>query len=1025
VNINWSCSPTGAAGRGRPREAATESWSAAHDSRMTNQSIELDTSQWHARDYRSPMPAAGMLSEAGVAPLVALARGYRALTGEEAPAFGKEHCIGRTTTLVFRKLTRLTAREDVTTVPWYRADHRASNWATGDSRAASAIQIIPVSPLIDATTGRIRKSEVLHGNPGTLDAHPAIPREWFTEAPSVVVLPDVLMADCALTAMLRSEGRTVDELSVRDGELESQALVRLAAYLMRVEPSTRMLMLALAPEFTQRNRSFGAMPLAGRRLILAVDAHVDADWKAWRHIQSLRNEAMNGRADVSVLDHGAIPSSVQAADGTPRLASFFANTPWTTVLGRASAHFPVPPAKQERDFEIGDWVVDPDGDGVTEYVQRLNASGEAVELVSKVRSRIGGRVESIETHRSPTDREIETARTGEDVDDSAVGIRTCRVLLWWTADDGTTATATVRGPAAILGEKPHDWHRFGAQIPANLLLNSHWPPPRLTGAKWLKAVKANNAHPAREQIRWLTMGWVPVQGADVCAFISGKTVLALSDEARESTLAGVSEVVLPGSSGFSLPETLEQFGSEAWSERVRQDLSALIDNLVLKSPWSDPNLAALIIGSALRSTVPIPSRTSLYFQGPPGHGKSDSAAFVMMFHQARAHWTGKNLPGSMKDTATAGEQAIAQTNVWVIDDLAPSPDHQDYKHQQVRAGELIRSVHNGAGKRRSGVDLRAREVFQPRSMLIFTAENALTIQSVRDRTITVHFDHASLYSENVRSAHDYRQFDRGPARITVACVQAIQNLASEISWAGLQAHLDGMRRSYTKVATRELSRENPHARVITRHVEMAVDVMMGFAPLALVSALVGDEDAAALFGIKTSAGLPTRVARLVANSFSSAAEMTPGSNTVHALRAVLSARHGYIENATDPGKPPLPASDNANSALGWISQGDGIWQPRANAVAVGHLISARSGLAEDVILFDLSNSFNLVQKHHPGLIPAGTSAKSVFGSLWAEGLVHEHFRKRGPEAGRQTVNIFRKLNFKGVPVHLESILSEE
>src|SRR5699024_7987292 len=83
---------------------------------------------------------------------------------------------------------------------------------------------------------------------------------------------------------------------------------------------------------------------------------------------------------------------------------------------------------------------------------------------------------------------------------------------------------------------------------------------------------------------------------------------------------------------------------------------------------------------------------------------------------------------------------------WVSDDLAPSPDRNQASREEASMGDLIRSIHNGVGKRRMNADMTAREVNNPRALLIVTAENEPSVSSVGDRMIMLKFGEGVLHT---------------------------------------------------------------------------------------------------------------------------------------------------------------------------------------------------------------------------------------------------------------------------------------
>lgn len=593
------------------------------------------------------------------------------------------------------------------------------------------------------------------------------------------------------------------------------------------------------------------------------------------------------------------------------------------------------------------------------------------------------------------------------------------------------------GPAVLLMYPAKEWDKHNATIPDSLLLHPEWPP---AGMKWLSAIKDNTDVPVQSIVSWSTMGWVPVEDSNICSFISGRTVLAINDAERGKTMAGVTDSVLPGASSFSLPPTHGIVDSNEWREQVRNDLRSLREHYVVLAPWTDVNVAAMVMAAGLRPAVPIDCTTAIYVQGPSGNGKSWTVSQVLSFHQKTGIWTAKKLPGSVKDTATGVEQAIAQSNIWVMDDLAPTTDNRLYALELAKVGDIIRAVFNKSSKRRSGVDLKAREVFVPHALLLVTAENPHTINSVRDRTIIVNLGLNSLRSDGAQQRMNrFRDDNRAPGRLMAAGVQAFQYLASVSTWTGMIDSIDrspvagtadsraedkfteSYRASYFRLATTIMATVKIEGKSDARHVEMAVDLMLGFVPLSILAKLVGDEDMLRLLDPENLDSLPARVARLVSVSFQSQSEQSPGMAVLEALKDTLAGGYAHIENFTDASKPPFPiANTNANTALGWLTDADG--KARPVGTAIGSLHRPRGGNL-DAILLNSTNAFDVAQKYHPSVLPAGSTPATTFRSLWSEGLIHPRYLEIGTQDGRPAVPIKRnKRTIRAVPVHIDIML---
>ncbi|WP_159600703.1 hypothetical protein [Agromyces humi] len=990
---------------------------------------------WVAADYAPQVTFSGAnkLADSGVAPLVAAARGYETIDSLNSKDFGKAHAMAANSKQ-FRQVQQITQQVDAMVILWYQADLVANAHKAGVDPIFTTMQLRPAVPRVNPTTGKALKYENLTGSQSVIDTHPATPLEWFTAAPKVLITEGVLKGDSALTAQLRAAGVTDEELkgkgytSTRVG-----AIHRLSELMERVPQKDRVLIVSFVGVANWKaNEVWISLSLRDRQMLLAFDGDISTNWNVWSQANNLWEFAKGRGAVVKLVDLHIEPDwDAEAAEliaanrsgAKPKLGEkvglddfLTKHGDWKDILRRLQDRLPEIPDRARDDVPVGTWKVSEDGTSVQEYTGQKDDMGNALPAKWEVRCHIGGRIVAVETHRAPTQREIETAIFGEGVADEDVPMRsTCRIELKWLKEDGAEDTAVVTGPSTLLMYPPSEWDKKKAEIPNNLLLHPEWPPEK--GQKWLSAIKDNNETPVKQNVSWTTMGYVPVENSTVCAYISGKTVIAVSKEDQDKTVAGVSEIVLPGSSKFSLPTLPGEPGDDQWLAQVRSDLADVRGMYIDRGVWTDPCVAAVVLAAGLRPTVPVRTTTVLYVQGPPGQGKSWTVAKILAFHQARKTWTNKHLPGSMKDTGTSVEQALAQTNIWVMDDLAPSADRRQSDMEQSKVGDIIRSVHNSSSKRRSGTELKAREVFDPKALLIATAENEHTINSVRDRTVILNLDKNSL-TDAADEMTRFRDTNFAPARLTVAAVQAYLSLAQNQSWAAVVAENEKLAESYRKVAEKVIGQKVVSGKSIARHVGMAVDLMMGLAPVHILAKLVNDRETLELLDTRRRDNLPKRIAEIVSRAFSTQAEATPGRSLLEAIRNLIQSGGAHVLNASDPGIPPMVnGTRSENRMLGW--QYDAQDKPRPLGECIGYFVG------ENAIFFQPTNAFQTAQRKYPNLLPPGTAASVSFGSLWNEQLAHADYLNKGGKDNR-TDRVF-KLNgrsTRGVPVHVDILLGE-
>jgi hypothetical protein len=998
---------------------------------------DTPTTPWTAAAYAPMVTGSGAekLASSGVAPLVAAARGYETVDQPQVADFAKHHNLGPSNSKRHSQVMQAARRADVLVLHWYRADDVANSRNEGKYPSSTAIQMRPSAPREDPLTGKKVKYENLTGSESVIDTNPGTPADWFSASPRLLITEGVLKGDSALTAMLRANGVTDEELRLTATTTRASAIDALGRLMDRIPPMNRVTILSFVGVGNWRgNDVWVSLKLAGREMLLAFDGDIDSNWNVWSQANSLWAFAKGRQAIVKLVDlsitmddelrdmaTGSHTSSEKVGidDYLTRYGT------WSDILTRLRPVLPEAPERSRDDVPVGTWKVSDDNNSVQEYAEGpAGADGRPGRPSWQPRVRIGGRVTTIETHRAPTQREIASARIGEGLEDEDVAVRsTCRIELQWVREDGLQERAVVTGPAVILMYPPAEWDKRRAEIPNNLLLHAEWPPKK--GQEWLSAIKDNNAIPTAQNVSWTTMGWVPVEDSSICTFISGRTIISPSAADAAHTVAGVNDGVLPGSSKFNLPlpemtgSAIGEVMGESWVAKVRKDLKSLREHYLDDSPWTNADIAAVTIAAGLRPVVPTQSTTVIYVQGPPGQGKSWTVSQMLSFHQREKTWTNQQLPGSMKDTFASVEQAVSQANIWVMDDLAPSADKRQSDMEQARVGDLIRSVHNGSSKRRSGPDLKAAVVFDPKALLIVTAENEHGVNSVRDRTVILNLDRSSLKTPLVQKLEDFRDSSGVPGRLTVAAVQLFQYYAQMNTWETMIDGVTAQRKAYKEIAAAMMSSVKVEGKADTRHIGMAVDLMMGLAALEALAGEVEDNEMMAYFDTSNKDNLPVRVARVVSASLKSQGEVTPGRSVLEAVRNLITSGVAHILNASDPTSPPLFGADaNMNRSLGW--QTDSQDKLRPLGVAIGYITSASAKGEPDVIMLHQTIAFDTAQRRYPHLLPPGTSATTSFGSVWNEGLAHPAYVRKDGRATR----VF-KINGhsqRGVPIHLDQII---
>ncbi len=241
-------------------------------------------------------------------------------------------------------------------------------------------------------------------------------------------------------------------------------------------------------------------------------------------------------------------------------------------------------------------------------------------------------------------------------------------------------------------------------------------------------------------------------------------------------------------------------------------------------------------------TVEHPSGMFLADGFVPTHN-SWSASAIMAFWQANAKGWGEKLPGGAKDTMASTELAVSRANIWVIDDLAPTGDQRQAQAELARLGDLIRSVHNGSGKRRADQNMDLRATHDPRALLIITAENEHNVASVRDRIVFAPVDGLGT-DEAVAAVEAMRDVTGVPGRVSGAVLQDLARLTATHGWSQYVEMLAGVYDRDSKTAA-DATGDGDKA---IRHGRLAADIVLGIRVLGDYAAEIGCKDLRKAFG---------------------------------------------------------------------------------------------------------------------------------------------------------------------------------
>lgn len=932
---------------------------------------------------------AGKLASAAVAPLVAAARGYETVFPDEVREAASRHRLGSMNSAAGRKLRQNVGEDDAMIMPWFRLDETLDAGGKKQIAKSTSIQLRPSQPLPPVRQGdKPRKYDLFAGAGTELDLHPATPWDWNETAPTAFFTEGLIKGDAALTGMLRAAG--ISDSDLANTHPDGDPAAELRALMAQVPKNARVVIISFVGVGNWKQRGEWAMlKLSGRHAWIAFDADAGENLQVWSQANQLTGylEGKNMK-QVHLVNLGL--TSEQAAARKVGVDDFLAEFGRWEDLPAALTNLPDRP-KGKDEGTPGQWRVTEDGLAVEAAEAAKNPDGTQGPAFWVQKVPIGGRVSKVESMRQPTKTEMRTGviQPGQDDPDTRVELE----LSWADPVSGQTRSGTVTGPAVILAYPPKDWDRKGGHMPTSLLQHPQWPPEK--GLEWLRAIKGHRLADVETNVRWKSMGWAPGPSEGLPSYIAGNTVVTEAGVSDDLSGVGVSDDILSGASNFGViaPD------DDEWKAQARADLEEVFDAYITSQAWQQPQIAATVLGIGLRPAIPILPRTVAYFVGARRSGKSFTASFCMSFWQPRpGTWGGDQLPGSAKDTIASMEHSVAHSNIWVSDDLAPSSDRNQASREEASMGDLIRSIHNGIGKRRMNADMTAREVNNPRALLIVTAENEPSVSSVGDRMVLLKFGDGALHpsTDVTDRLVDMRDTGGQPARLAQAFIRWHLMEAAKLTggWQEMVQGVEDDRARCEKYAASVLAGQGDEGSA-TRHAVMAADVMVTLLQLSQMAKWLGAKD---IFRQLQMASLPKQVALQVAKAHDAQRTTSPGQRVMQAVSLLLTSNQAHVASLEDPNSPPATdqaGADLINRQLGWVKTG-GEWRP--SGPRIGWLTTGRDRKTE-VVLLEQHGAFTEAQRRHPALLPYGQKPATAWASAWDEDLTVPENNPEGEPLG--------------------------
>lgn len=1037
---------------------------------------------WEAAKYGSTIHLSGALklADSRVAPLVAIARGYSTVESAGSTDFIRNSARLEGRSAQAKQIKGLFDNSsDVLAMPWYSlsavasfasAHARAENqteedWLTHLEASVpifqrSMYQFRPAIPQVNQH-GKPLKYVFLKNSNIVIDAHPSTPSGWISSADDVFVTEGVIKADSALTELLLDAGVSVEELSETPTHVEARA--KLSVLMDRVPESDRVLVLAFGGVANWHNKTeWNDIVLRDRRVFVAFDGDVRSNRMVYNQARQFWDFMENKGADVNLVDLSLANANLLAQGESPKalgvddyLSQGHGN--WNDLLSLSIRELPTLTAPDD-DVVVGGYRISPDGkrlevgkENPDEYGGSSPAFWAAVPG-----HEIGGNIVRKITQRKPSAKERATGQVDSKVDETEAVVQV-EIEVKFIGRLGDDQTAIVTGPVSILAENPADWHKpkIGATVPSELLLSAEWP-PLLKGREWVQAVKSFKPEEIEEKTIWNTMGWVPTNGDGACAYIAGSRVI--TDEVGViSTYPGIDETVLPGASSFGVidsyrfapgdEERINPLPKEEIEERERQIITEVFDALIHNGPWVNSAQGAITLAAGLRPCAATRSKSSIFALGEPGSGKTWTAGQIMAFWQSRpGAWSKDSLPGSAKDTIASIEQSIAATMIWAIDDWAPSPDRGKAAEEETKMGDVVRSVFNGAGKRRATATMGTRETLNPIATLIITAENELTVSSARERTIPITFQKGSLGARDksgepigLDAINSMNTVQGTSSKLSAAVIYSIiERVRTDLDrkWQALveweQTAYEDLKKYASDIA---LSLESPvDPGSANRQVEMAADICLGLMHLHMLADKLGmkdicDEivDQRYIFGFDETHSKDTlvyKVMRLVVETYYRKENTRPGQIWVNAIRDMLAAKTGHFVSGERPDHAPFDGSNQIilNDLVGWgVPRGGGPMEPKG---AVLGRIYYDKKLDETFFLLHPQNAFDAAKKNYPSLIQFGANMTTYVQNVIADPtlLSPVYSGKPGRSGGTHVVNRAFSGAHRGIPIRWEAII---
>lgn len=605
----------------------------ANNSQQTTVQYHQPLEAWDISDYATvgdPLyPATAKLHKSRVSPLVAVARGYKAMvSGSTDFNDFLASTYGSGTSKTKNAVRGHANNADLLYLPNYALDSVAERRAFDPSHRPSGIahQYRPSNPKKN-DQGKRLKYVFDSGTQTVLDVHPSTPNSYLKNPANVLFTEGIIKGDSTLTAYLRSQGFSADDLKVATHSANPDQAIH--DMMETVPAEDRLLIVSIAGVYNWKsNPEWTVLRLKDSTAWLAFDGDLGVNRDVWDQTTKLMDFLKRSRRmsddKVLLVDLASVP--VAHDEDKVGLDDFFAeHGTFDDLPAMLTDTVPDPPQKDIEAF-VGQHRMNES----TTALQKCYPADEMSPARWADIVGIGARLMRTSVYRQPTvDEEDSWSIAGS----SNVEADRREVVVELGYLDGTESGALdadestaghnhaqMTAPMSILEALPQDWGRQGASVPSDILTLAEWP-PRKEGEKWLREMKAARRDEVQHFERWSRMGWVPSTTPNWPTFVIGDQVIE-PDNVESGALPGVTEDELPNVSGLGVKLRDPNLTDDEYRDFVRESMETVFDLFLVNTPWKDSRIGALMMASALRPCMPKRPHVPLYLVGAARSGKA-------------------------------------------------------------------------------------------------------------------------------------------------------------------------------------------------------------------------------------------------------------------------------------------------------------------------------------------------------------------------------------------------------------------